>query len=262
VPPRWLGILWLGSVAAAGPAVGECPPAARLREALASLDLASASRLARFQSPLPRDLYADAARKVGQAVAAREGDRGFGVMFAERPIKLVWKALNDEEHHALDGPYVPVRRSEVIDGTPRGESRLLFQSFEKFGIGRWWVSRVWLNRELFESSGGRMWEIVWEDRMAEVDRTKPPVSQVASRIRAIERSRGSWLLVPIADRCTLVEHFSWTDPGGFVGATQALVAKKAIRDTVEGVVRLADDHVATVPHTDPPFVRPDGTSLD
>ncbi len=257
-----LGIACLGSLVAVGPTAGGCPSATQLAQVLAGIDLASATRTAQFQAPVPHELYADAARKIGHAVASRDGDRAFGALYAERPIELVWKALNDEDHHALDGRYIPVRSSQVIDGTPRGESRLLLQSFEKLGIGRWWVSRVWMNRELFASSGGRMWELVWEDRMAEVDRTSPPVRDLAARLRGIERSRGSWLLVPIADRCTLLEHFTWSEPGGFVGATQALLAKKAVRDTLEGVVRLADEHVAAVPHPGPPFLRPDGSRLD
>jgi hypothetical protein len=259
---RFLCILALVSVVATARPAGACPSASGLAEALASVDLATASRTARFESALPRDLYAEATRKIGRAVAARDGDRVFGVLVAERPIVPLWKALNDEDHHALDGRYVPVRTSRVIDGDPRGQSRLLLQSFDKLGIGRWWVSRVWMNRELFAASGGRLWEIVWEDRMAEVDRTIPPVSDIAADLRGIDRSRGSWLLVPLADRCTLVEYFSWTEPGGFVGATQALVARKAVRDTIEGVVRLADEHIAVAPHSGPPFVRPDGTPLD
>jgi len=259
---RLLGCVCVGSALVAVPTRAGCPPAAQLERAVRNLDLARASRQARFESPLPGDLYGAAVRRVGRAVAARDGDRAFGVLVVERPIELLWKALNDEDHHALDGSYIPVLRSQVIDGTPRGESRLLFQSFQQAGIGRWWVSRVWMNRDLYASSQGRMWELVWEDRMAEADTTKPPVSEVASKLTGIQSSRGSWLLVPLAERCTLVEHFTWTDPGGFVGATQWLLVKKAVRDTVEGVVRLADDHVLALPHPGPPFVRPDGTPIE
>jgi len=259
---RLLGWICVGSALVTAPAGAGCPPRAELEQATHALDLARASRQARFGSALPSDLYGAAARRVGRAVAARDGDRAFGVLIVERPIELLWKALNDEDHHALDGRYIPVRRSQVIGGTPRGESRLLFQSFQQVGVGRWWVSRVWMNRDLYVSSQGRMWELVWEDRMAEVDPTKPPVGEVASELTGIKSSRGSWLLVPLAERCTLVEHFTWTDPGGFVGAAQWLLAKKAVRDTVEGVVRLADDHVQAVPHPGPPFVRPDGTPIE
>ena len=256
----------LGTVSAAAllaaPAWPGCPPESELVRTVRSLDVSPASRMARFDTPLPSDLYGAAARRVGQAVAARDGDRAFGVLVVGRPVELLWKALNDEDHHALDGPYIPLRSSQVIDGSPRGESRLLLQSFDKVGVGRWWVSRVWMNRELYATSHGRMWELVWEDRMAEVDRTEPPVRDVAARSTPIRSSRGTWLLVPLGESCTLVEHFTWTDPGGFVGATQWLLAKKAVRETVEGVVHLADDHVGTTPHPGPPFLRPDGTPID
>ena len=244
------------------PASAGCPPAAELERAVRSIDVSQASREARFAAKLPNDLYGAAARRVGHAVAAREGNRAFGVVVVERPIAPLWKALNDEDHHALKDDYIPVRSSEVIEGTPRGESRLLLQSFQEVGVGRWWVSQVWMNRQLYELSHGQLWELVWEDRMAQVDRTRPKVKELAAKFTPIERSRGSWLLVPLAPSCTLVEHFTWTDPGGFVGATQWLLAKKAVRDTIEGLVRMADDHIGSAPDPGPPFLRPDGSTLE
>ncbi len=258
---RLAGSIGLSLLVASRASAG-CPTAAELERDVRAIDLARASRMARFAAPLPSDLYGAALRRVGRAVAARDGDRAFGVLVAERPIEPLWKALNDEDHHAIVGDYIPVRTSEVIDGTPRGASRLLLQSFQEVGVGRWWASQVWMNRELYVSTHGRMWELVWEDRMADVDRTRPKVQEIAAKLTPIERSRGSWLLVPVAPSCTLVEHFTWTDPGGFVGATQWLLAKKVVRDTVEGLVRLADEHIATTPHPGPPFIRPDGTPLE
>jgi len=260
--PRFVGVALIVGTLAAAPAEPVCPPAAEIERALLGVDLASASRLARFDEPLPDGLYRSAARQVGRAVAANRENRAFGVLVVERPIELLWKALNDEDHHALDGRYVPVRASRVIEGAPRGPDRLLFQTFQQMGVGRWWVNRMWMNRDLYATSRGRLWELTWEDRMAEVDRTRPPVSEAASTLAGIESSRGSWLLFPLGENCTVMEQFSWTDAGGILGATQRLLAGKGMRDTLEGLVRLADEHVAAVPHPGPPFVRPDGTPIE
>ena len=65
------------------------------------------------------------------------------------------------------------------------------------------------------------------------------------------------MLVPLGESCTLVEVYSLSDPGGALGVVQALVAAGAIRDTLEGIVEMAQEH-----HCDPPpaedFFGPDG----
>lgn len=250
----------LGAPPGTAPAASPCPEADTVLQRLARLDPARATRTARFDTPPPVDLYRKAANKPGTTLSTREGQKGFGVVLAEMPIESLWAALNDEPHHALDGGYFPVRHSEVIGGTPRGPTRLLFQYFKKLGVGRWWVSRVQMNRELFEESGGALWELHWEGRMDEVDPTAPPMNMVSADMSAVLETRGAWLMLPLADRCTLVEYFTWSDPGGFVGATQWLLAGRVLRSTLQGLMRMAEEHVA-LPHPDARFVRPDGTPL-
>ena len=169
--------------------------------------------------------------------------------------------MNDEPHHAIDGDYIPVRYSEVIDGTPRGESRMLFQYFKKAGIGRWWVSQVEMSERLYKDSEGKIWELTWTDVQDELDASQPPMNMVSEEMPRIEGSYGAWFLVPIGDRCTLVEYYNHTEPGGFVSFAQGLLAKKSVRDTLDGIVRLADEHLPD-PHPDSVFMRPDGSHLD
>jgi len=243
-----------------GIAAAECPPAAELLGTLHEANPGRGSRTARYGSPPPAALYGKAATHPGQPHASHDGSRGFAVMVAPLPVERLWMALNDEEHHALDGGYLPVKHSEVIGGTPRGAHRLLFQYFQRMCVGRWWVSHVSMNRELYERSGGRLWEVYWEDAMDEVDPTRPPLDSVSVKMAPIRRSEGAWLLVPVAPACTLVEHFSWSEPGGVAGALRPLVLDRALRDTVGGLARMAAEHF------DPPeigasFVRPDGTPL-
>jgi hypothetical protein len=249
-------LLLSGTGVAAG-----CPETAQLLERLDALDFALSSRTARFDTPPFATQYDEASRNIGTPFAGRQGKAIFVVLVAEVPVELLWKAVNDESHHALDGAYLPVEHSEVIGGTARGDSRVLFQYFKQMGVGRWWVTDVHMNAPLYERSGGGFWEVYWEDRMDRVDPSAPPMNSISGKIAPIRRSRGAWLLAPLTDSCTLVEHFSWSDPGGFAGLAQPLVAKKALRQTILGLVKLAEEHVSS-PHAGEPFRRPNGEPLE
>ena len=65
------------------------------------------------------------------------------------------------------------------------------------------------------------------------------------------------MLVPLSESCTLVEEYTRSDPGGALDVIQAFVAAGAIRDTMKGIVEMAQEH-----HCEPPealsFFGPDG----
>jgi len=232
-----------------------------MRVRLTELGLERGARTARYETPPPTKLYEKACKKVGQTFGSRDGDKSIGVVIAELPVLAVWKALNDENHHADEGSPIPVKHSEVIGGTPRGVDRLLFQYATQMGFGRWWVSRVWMNQELYESTDGMLWELLWDDQTAEADPEQAPMNTISSELDPVKQSHGAWLLVPIAESCTLVEYFNWSDPGGFVGFAQPLIYSKALRKTVGGIVTLAAGY-ETAEHPGPSFLLPDGTPLD
>jgi hypothetical protein len=239
-------------------AAAECPSSDTIVTKIEALDLSRGSRGSRFDQPAPTELYERAAKKVGKPVSDKDGNRAFGVVVAEVPLVHLWMAINDEDHHV---GYMPVKHSEVLDGTPRGTSRLLFQYLDKLGVGRWWVSRVEMGAGLYRETEGALWELAWEDRMAEVDASEPPIRDVAEKMSPIKWSRGAWVLAEIADNCTVIEYFTWSEPGGIAGLAQSLGAGKAVRDTLGGVIRMATEHVTT-PHDAPPFLRPDGTPIE
>jgi len=239
-------------------AEGGCPAPDEVRSQLAGAGLERAARTARFSTPPPRKLYDKAAKSIGELVTDRDGQKGFGVVLVELPVEVLWRAVNDEDAHDEEG-YLPLTRSEVVGGTPRGTTRQVFQAGEKMGLGRWWLTRTTMSAELFEASGGRLWEAAWDADMKDVDGSRPPVDDPPD-LSPIKWSRGAWLLVPVGDSCTLVEHFTWSEPGGFVSMVQGLVLGRALRESVEGMVRLAAERYRTPPDG-PPFVRPDGSPL-
>jgi hypothetical protein len=237
--------------------VASCPTPDQIQSRLGELGLERAARTARFSEPPPLELYRKASRKVGELQVDREGGKGIAVIVVELPVEVLWRAINDEDAQD-EGGYMPLKRSEIIGGTPRGVSRRVFQAGERMGLGRWWVTRTVMNGELFEASDGALWEVVWGDEMEGLE--GPPVDDPPD-LSPVKRTRGAWLLVPLAENCTLVEHFNWSEPGGFVGMMQGLVLGRALRESIEGLVALAAAEYRTAPEG-APFVRPDGTPLD
>jgi len=242
-----------------GSAVAECPSEEAMRARLAKVDLTLAARTARFKQPVPSDLHDKAFDNIGKPFAVREGQRVSGVIVAPVAAEEIWRAINDEEHHA-EG-YLPVNFSTVVEGRPRGKDRVLFQYYRRAGIGRWWASRVFINGKVHEATKGKIWELYWQDWMDEVDRKKPPISEIDGQLHPIVSSEGAWMLVPLAESCTLVEQYSSSDPGGALGVLQALAAASAIRDTMKGIVEMAREH-----HCEPSqaasFFGPDGKPFD
>ena len=118
-----------------------------------------------------------------------------------------------------------------------------------------------MSERLYKDSEGKIWELTWTDVQDELDASQPPMNMVSEEMPRIEGSYGAWFLVPIGDRCTLVEYYNHTEAGGFVSLAQGLLAKKSVRDTLDGMVRLADEHLPA-PHPDSVFMRPDGSHLD
>jgi hypothetical protein len=246
-----------------GTARGDCPSADTILATLDGLDLTAAARTRAFQLPLPRSLYERAAAQPGKVEVQRNGKLGQGVLVAGQPIETLWMALNDEDHYAGDG-YLPVQHSEVIGGTPRGTDRVLFQYFKKAGVGRWWIDQVAMSNELFAESGSMLWELRWWDLMAtQTEETLPPElarSLLDLGLSPIRESRGAWLMVPVAADCTLIEYVTFSDPGGVLSLAQWLGSSRVIRDTLQGIEKLAREHLSEA-HSGTSFVQPDGTPI-
>ncbi|MGB5163409.1 MAG: hypothetical protein WBP10_15245 [Thermoanaerobaculia bacterium] len=257
----WI-LAMLGSLGL-GTATAECPSPGAILTKLHELDLTAAARTRDFQLEPPRSLYEKAAAKPGKVALQKDGKLGHAVLVTDLPIEALWMAANDEDHYAEDG-YIPVLHSEVIGGTPRGQDRILFQYFKRAGIGRWWIDQVVMSDELFAESDGMLWELRWWDLME--TRTEQSLPEELSQsldelgLSPIRASRGTWLMIPIEADCTLIEYVTVSDPGGFLSLAQSLGAGRVIRDTLQGVEKLAREHIPT-PHEHSRFVRPDGTSL-
>lgn len=251
-----VALVWaLGSV----PAYADCPSPETIDAKLRQLDLSGAYRSQEFELQPPWSLYKQAAGKPGKVVIDRGGKLGQAVVVANLPIEALWMAINDEDHYA-EGGYLPVEHSQVIGGTSRGQQRLLFQYFKRAGVGRWWIDEVVMNQELFAESGGMLWELRWWDLMETHGESGLPAEFSDEGLSPIRESRGAWLMIPLADHCTLVEYATVSNPGGFLNVVQWFASGRVIRENLEGLQRLAIEHVPE-PHPEVRFIRPDGTSI-
>jgi hypothetical protein len=241
------------------PASAECPPREVIDTALKQLDLSAAYRTQELGQDPPWPLYRKAAKRLGKVAVERDGNLGQAVLITDLPVEILWMAINDEDHYATDG-YLPVEHSEVIGGTSRGQQRLLFQYFRRAGVGRWWIDEVEMNQELFEASKGRLWELRWWDLMETHAESGPPGEFSDLDLQPIEESRGAWLLISLAQRCTLIEYATVSRPGGVLNVANLLGSGLVIRETLEGTERLAREHIPE-PHSNAEFVRPDGAVI-
>jgi hypothetical protein len=260
LPPgsRCAAAVCLLALAAAVAAGAGCPPAEQTLERIRALPWERTTRFAVHGAAPPAELAERAAERPGRVAAAKDGKQGFAQAVLPLPRERLWKAVNDEDRYAED---LGLAHSEVVEGTPRGTERLLLQSFDRLGVGRWWVDRVTLGGELQQQTRDQLWELAWRDAFDEVDLSRPPVATVAARWRRVEWTRGAWVFAALGPDCTFVDYFLWTDPGGWLSTFQALGAKGALADTVEGLARHAREGLDPVPPGSPPFVQPDGTPL-
>jgi len=256
---RHVGAVIAAAVLVSAPGLGECPPAGAIEAQLRSLDLTAAYRTEEFDLQPPWDLYLKAAAKPDKVFVDRSGKLGQAVVVAHIPVEALWMAINDEDHYA-EGDYLPVEHSEVIEGTPRGERRILFQYFKRSGVGRWWIDHVEMNSELFAQSDGRLWELRWWDLME--DRTADGLPEEFSDLglSPIKGSRGAWLMIPLSESCTLIEYVTVSNPGGFLNIANWFAAGHVIRENLEGLQRLATEHIPE-PHPKSTFLRPDGSVI-
>lgn len=246
------------------PAHSSCPASDLILERLDAINLTAAARTQVFHIQPPRSLYEKAAARPGKVQVKNNGKLGQAVLATDLPIGALWMAVNDEDHYAEDG-YIPVLHSEVIGGTPRGQDRVLFQYFKRAGVGRWWIDQVVMSEDLFAESDAQLWELRWWDLMDSRGEKSLPEEHVRSLndlgLSPIRASRGAWLMMPLGAECTLIEYVTYSDPGGFLSIAQILGAGRVIRDTLEGVERLAREHIPKA-HSDFRFVRPDGTLIE
>lgn len=210
---------------------------------LAEIAPLRAKRLDDQAPTIPADAWETAVSKgkVETGLVSVEGHKAkkaWAVAVLDVPIGRFWAAINDDknkpDHSSLD-------YAEVLKGGLCGRDRRVFQ-FLPIGWGvtaRWWVIDVKANDALESASGGRVREQHWK---SDGDWTVPTATAKAWAEQGmhIDMTRGSWLLVDLDGEHTLVEYYTWADPGGALPAGLASrLAAGNIEETFEAMTDLA-----------------------
>ncbi|MCA9570163.1 MAG: hypothetical protein KC656_20105 [Myxococcales bacterium] len=241
------GMLMGASASAADdvfPRVAELAPHRALREA-------------REPAEPPSWAYADAAKGpvAGIVPVAGTTAKAWGVAVFDLPIEAVWMAVNDESRMA---GRLPVSISKVIGGTERAAPRRIFEMMDLPVVAdRWWVVDVSHSAKLYEASGGKVWETAWTDATQGAVLDDLHAREAARNGMPVEWTYGAWLLVDLGDR-TVVEYYTWSDPGGSIPAGASRFAGGAVRQTLAAIGELAAQNIG---RSRTGFVRPDGSPL-
>jgi hypothetical protein len=183
--------------------------------------------------------------------------QGWGVAVYDLPIEQVWQGLVSENEHA---GATPVSVSKVIKGTPHADGRLLFQFMPlPLVTDRWWIVKLNHNKQLYEASSGRMWELFWTDDLNPAHIKGTPNEAIADDGMPVAWTKGAWLLARLSGERTLVEYFAWSDPGGRLPAGPASrFAGGAVKDTLSSMQEFARGMKTRSRQS---YVRPDGSPL-
>jgi hypothetical protein len=184
---------------------------------------------------ISRDAYAKAAAgDVITGVVSVDGSpnkKAWGVAVLDVPIDRLWGAINDDskkvEHTQLD--YL-----EILEGRVCEAPRRVFQFLPvPLLTDRWWIVNVRYNDALARDTGGRVREQHW----ATDGRNDLPTSGTqawGAKGIPVGFTRGSWFLVDLDGKSTLVEYYTWADPGGSVPTS---IANSFADDGIEGTLQ-------------------------
>lgn len=198
-------------------------------------------RLDRSAPTFPSDTWSRAA--AGQIVTGLQDVEGhkakkvWGVAVVEVPIGRFWSAVNDDaskvEWTSLD--YV-----ELVEGQPCASPRRVFQFLPvPLLTDRWWLVDVRANDALQASSKGRVREQVWTSN-GSFETPTPGTKAWSEKGMHIVSTQGSWFLVDLDGRHTLIEYYTWADPGGSIPAGLASsLAASSVDDTITNMAALA-----------------------
>lgn len=192
--------------------------------------------------PIERSVYEKAANtgKIITGLVNVDGHaakKAWGVGVVDVPIGAYWAAINDDE---AKPKWTRLAYLEVLKGTSCEGTRRVFQFLPvSLVTDRWWVIDMHTNDALASRSGGKVRELVWESD-GDFTVTTDSAKAWAEKGMHVTSTEGSWLLTAIDDSHTLVEYYTWADPGGAIPAGIASrLAAGGIDDTITVYVELA-----------------------
>ncbi|MCB9693647.1 MAG: hypothetical protein H6736_17680 [Alphaproteobacteria bacterium] len=173
------------------------------------------------------------------AVPGHKAKQALGVAVLDVPIERFWSAVNDD---VSKPSYTKLSYTEILEGELCGDRRLVFMYLPISMLSdRYWVVEARKNRALMDATGGAMREMTWDSRPAAIPPDRKAATYAAGGME-IGFAKGAWWLTSLGPGHTLVEYWTWTDPGGYVPAGLASsMAAGGIEDTIRQMGRLATE---------------------
>jgi len=192
-----------------------------------------------------------------EVVEKVKAGKGYAVGVFDIPVTVLWRAISDEDHHA---EFMAADVSKTVEGVARRDGHTLFQYMKMPIISdRWWVVRMNFNADLYASSGGQVWEVVWNDRQKDQDLIDTLDQDLIDQGVPIRWAKGSWLLVKLSESRTFVMYHTWSDPGGRVPvALGTRIAAGQVKSNLKEMTHFSQVHARSCPGA---FFRPDGSPL-
>lgn len=174
-----------------------------------------------------------------EGVAAK---KSWGMAVLDVPVDDIWAAINDESMHV---EFTSLTYAELVKGSACQSGRRVLQYLPIGFPGvkdRWWVTIRELNADLKAASGGRIRELVYHNAPDGSDVTSATGKAKMDEGIPIAFAKGSWFVQALDDDHTLVEYYSWVDPGGALNPRiLSWFAGKTIRETLEAMEKIARD---------------------
>jgi hypothetical protein len=151
-----------------------------------------------------------------EGVAAR---KAWGVALLSLDIASIWAGINDETQHP---GFTALGHSELVSGRRCESGRHTLQFLPLSWVSdRWWVSVLTENRVLAERSRGQVLELTWQSSVDPSEVTSERGRQIVRDATPLGWSKGGWYLTSVDAGHTLIEYYTWSDPGGSVPAGMA-----------------------------------------
>lgn len=162
--------------------------------------------------------------------------KAWGVAVVDVPIGRMWAAINDDPNKV---EWTALDHLALLGGSYCQSGRTVFQFLPvPMLTDRWWVVNVRYNDTIHSQSGGRMREQSW--RSATPPALPAETQSWADQGIPINSTQGSWVLIDLDGSSTLVEYYTWTDPGGSLPTSVAnSFAASGIEDTIRTMTKLA-----------------------
>ena len=221
-------------------------PLPELQARLAEIEPLRATRLGTNAPAIPSSAWAEVAEgSVATGLVDADGTKArkiWGVGVVDVPIDAFFSAINDDKNKTT---YTKLDIARILDGELCGTPRTVFQHMPVPLISdRWWVIQQRIHTELQAKTDGRVREMSWRPPPNGVPGLPQDLQDATAGNQQVTFTHGGWFLVDLGEKNgtsrTLVEFWSWSDPGGNVPVRLASsMALGSVEDTFETMADLA-----------------------